>query len=71
MFDQIKLATIIPEQESDGTFFIKHTTFTELNKFKSKQIRLFKWFWQHTSETHETGCSRYHFPNSKYNQFIK
>ena len=27
-----KLAAIIPEQESDGTFVIKHTTFTEVNK---------------------------------------
>ena len=35
-FDQTKLATIIPEQESDGTFVIKHTTFAELNKFISK-----------------------------------
>ena len=38
VFDQTKLATIIPEQESDGTFVIKHTTFTELNKFISKFI---------------------------------
>ena len=32
-FDQTKLATIIPEQESDGAFVIKRTTFTEVNKF--------------------------------------
>ena len=31
-FDQTKLATIIPEQESDGAFVIKHTTFTEVTK---------------------------------------
>ena len=35
-FDQTKLATIIPEQESDGAFVIKHTTFAELNKFISE-----------------------------------
>ena len=35
-FDQTKLATIIPEQESDGAFVIKHTTFTEVNKFISE-----------------------------------
>ena len=35
-FDQTKLATIILEQESDGTFAIKHTTFTEVNKFISE-----------------------------------
>ena len=35
-FDQTKLATIICEQESDGAFVIKHTTFTELNKFISE-----------------------------------
>ena len=31
-FDQTKLVTIIPEQESDGAFVIKHTTFTKVNK---------------------------------------
>ena len=35
-FDETKLATIIPEQEPDGTFVIKHTTFTEVNKFISE-----------------------------------
>ena len=35
-FDQTKLATIISEQESDGAFVIKHTTFTEVNKFISE-----------------------------------
>ena len=35
-FDQIKLATIIPKQESDGTFVIKHTTFTEVSEFISE-----------------------------------
>ena len=35
-FDQTKLATIIPEQESDGAFVIKHTTFTEVNKLISE-----------------------------------
>ena len=32
-FDQTKLPTIIPKQESDGAFVIKRTTFTEVNKF--------------------------------------
>ena len=32
-FDQTKLTPIIPEQEPDGAFVIKHTTFTEVNKF--------------------------------------
>ena len=35
-FDQTKLATIIPEQESDGAFAIKHIAFTELNKLISE-----------------------------------
>ena len=35
-FDQIKLATIIPKQGSDGTFVIKHTTFTEVSEFISE-----------------------------------
>ena len=35
-FDQTKLATIIPEQESDGAFFTKYTTFTEVIKFISE-----------------------------------
>ena len=35
-FDQTKLATIIPEQESDGAFFTKYATFTEVIKFISE-----------------------------------
>ena len=35
-FDQTKLASIIPEQESDGAFVIKLITFTEVNKFISE-----------------------------------
>ena len=35
VFDQTKLATIIPERESDCAFFIKHTTFT-VSKFISE-----------------------------------
>ena len=35
-FDKTKLATIIPEQEPDGAFVIKHTTFTKVNKFISE-----------------------------------
>ena len=35
-FDQTKLATIIPEQESDGAFVIKHTTCTEVDKLISE-----------------------------------
>ena len=35
-FDQTELATIIPVQESDGALAIKHTTFTEVNKFISE-----------------------------------
>ena len=35
-FDQTKLATIISEQEPDGVFVTKHTTFTEANKFISE-----------------------------------
>ena len=35
-FYQTKLATIIPEQESDGAFAIKHFAFTVLNKVISK-----------------------------------
>ena len=37
-FDQTKLAIIIPEQESDGAFAKKHTTFTEVNKFISAEM---------------------------------
>ena len=40
MFDQTKLATIIPEQESDAAFAIKHTTFTTLTTLH----------WQHTKK---------------------
>ena len=32
-FDQTKLVIIIPEQESEGGFAIKHTAFTEVKKF--------------------------------------
>ena len=35
-FDQTKLATIIPEQESDVAFVIIHTTFAYINKFLSE-----------------------------------
>ena len=35
-FDQTKLATIISEQEPDGVFVTKQTTFTEANKFISE-----------------------------------
>ena len=34
--DQTKLATIIPERESDCAFVIKHTTFNEVSKFISE-----------------------------------
>ena len=32
-FGHTKLVTIIPEQECDGAFVMKHSTFTEVNKF--------------------------------------
>ena len=35
-FDQTKLLTVFPKQEPDGAFFIKHTLFTEVNKFISE-----------------------------------
>ena len=35
-FDQAKLEPIISEQESDGAFVIKHTTFTEVSNFISE-----------------------------------
>ena len=40
-FDQTKLATIIPEQESDSAFIIKRGTFTEGNKFTPKLRTVF------------------------------
>ena len=55
-FDQTKLKTTIPEQESEGAFRrICHTTHYF---YQAKQIYirtqkwLCKWLWQHTSEIH-------------------
>ena len=70
-FVQTKLTTIIPEQESDGAFVIKHTTFTELNRFISElRNDCSSGFDNIPVKFIKPVAEDITSPNSKYNQFI-